>query len=74
MKKVAGWFKKQNKYFLVGLAMTGLAVVLGILSFFWTPYGPTTMSAAERFNAPSFRHVFGTDNFGRDICSRVMQG
>ena len=54
MKKVAGWFKKQNKYFLVGLAMTGLAVVLGILSFFWTPYGPTTMSAAERFNAPSF--------------------
>ncbi len=74
MKKVAGWFKKQNKYFLVGLAMTGLAVVLGILSFFWTPYGPTTMSAAERFNAPSFRHVFGTDNFGRDIFSRVMQG
>ncbi|MBO7340408.1 MAG: ABC transporter permease [Lachnospiraceae bacterium] len=54
--------------------MTGLAVVLGILSFFWTPYGPTTMSAAERFNAPSFRHVFGTDNFGRDIFSRVMQG
>ncbi|MCR5500128.1 MAG: ABC transporter permease [Acetatifactor sp.] len=54
--------------------MTGLAVVLGILSFFWTPYGPTTMSAAERFNAPSFRHIFGTDNFGRDIFSRVMQG
>lgn len=74
MKKVAGWFKKQNKYFLVGLAMTGFAVVLGILSFFWTPYGPTTMSAAERFNAPSFRHIFGTDNFGRDIFSRVMQG
>jgi len=74
VKKVAGWFKKQNKYFLVGLAMTGLAVVLGILSFFWTPYGPTTMSAAERFNAPSFRHIFGTDNFGRDIFSRVMQG
>ena len=74
MKKVAGWFKKQNKYFLVGLAMTGLAVVLGVLSFFWTPYGPTTMSAAERFNAPSFRHIFGTDNFGRDIFSRVMQG
>ena len=74
MKKVAGWFKKQNKYFLVGLAMTGLAVVLGVLSFFWTPYGPTTMSAAERFNAPSLRHIFGTDNFGRDIFSRVMQG
>ncbi|MBO4750674.1 MAG: ABC transporter permease [Lachnospiraceae bacterium] len=54
--------------------MTGLAVALGILSFFWTPYGPTTMSAAERFNGPSLRHLFGTDNFGRDIFSRVMQG
>ncbi|MBE5862669.1 MAG: ABC transporter permease [Lachnospiraceae bacterium] len=61
-------------YLLAGLVMTGLAVVLGILSFFWTPYGTTTMSAAERFNAPSLRHLFGTDNFGRDIFSRVMQG
>ena len=54
--------------------MTGLAVMLGILSFFWTPYGTTAMSAAERFHGPSLRHIFGTDNFGRDIFSRVMQG
>ena len=74
MKKIGAWFQKQNMYLWVGLAMTGLAVVLGILSFFWTPYGTTTMSAAERFNAPSLRHLFGTDNFGRDIFSRVMQG
>lgn len=74
MKKIRAWFGKQNTYVIVGLAMTGLAVVLGILSFFWTPYGTTAMSAAERFHGPSFKHVFGTDNFGRDIFSRVMQG
>lgn len=74
MKKVFQWLKKQNKYFLVGLAMTGLAVLLGILSLFWTPYSPTAMVAAERFHGPSLRHLFGTDNFGRDIFSRVMQG
>lgn len=74
MKKIREWFGKQNKYFLVGLAMTGLAVMLGILSLFWTPYSPTAMSAAERFHGPSLRHLFGTDNFGRDIFSRVMQG
>ena len=74
MKKVGAWFKKQNAYFLVGLVMTGLAVMLGILSFFWTPYSTTAMSAAERFHGPSLRHLFGTDNFGRDIFSRVMQG
>lgn len=66
--------KKWNKYFIAGLSMTGLAVVLGILGLFWTPYSTTAMSAAERFNAPSLRHLFGTDNFGRDIFSRVMQG
>lgn len=66
--------KRWNKYLIAGLSMTGLAVILGILGFFWTPYSPTAMSAAERFNAPSLRHLFGTDNFGRDIFSRVMQG
>lgn len=54
--------------------MTGLAVLLGIVGFFWTPYSTTEMSAAEKFAAPSLRHLFGTDNFGRDIFSRVMQG
>lgn len=67
-------FQKWNKYFLSGLIMTGLAVLLGILGLFWTPYSTTAMSAAERFSAPSLIHPFGTDNFGRDILSRVMQG
>lgn len=66
--------QKWNKYLVAGLIMTGLAVLLGILGFFWTPYSTTEMNAAERFAAPSLRHIFGTDNFGRDIFSRVMQG
>ena len=66
--------KKWNKYFVAGLIMTGLAVLLGVLGLFWTPYSTTAMSAAERFAAPSLRHWFGTDNFGRDIFSRVTQG
>ena len=66
--------EKWNKYLVAGLIMTGIAVFLGILGFFWTPYSTTEMNAAERFAAPSLRHIFGTDNFGRDIFSRVMQG
>ncbi len=65
---------KGNKYLAVGLFMTGLAVFLGIMGLFWTPYSTTAMSAAEKFAAPSLTHWFGTDNFGRDIFSRVMQG
>lgn len=66
--------KKRNGYLAAGLFMTGLAVFLGILGYFWTPYSTTAMSAAEKFTAPSMHHIFGTDNFGRDIFSRVMQG
>lgn len=65
---------KWNKYLTAGLTMTGIAVFLGVLGFFWTPYSTTAMNAAEKFTSPSFRHLFGTDNFGRDIFSRVMQG
>ncbi len=72
MKKRNG--KKWNKYLYAGIVMTGIAVVLGVLGFFWTPYSTTAMSAAEKFSGPSLRHPFGTDNFGRDIFSRVMQG
>lgn len=65
---------KKNPYFWIGLFMTMVAVTLAVLGIFWTPYSTTVMSAAERFAAPSFRHLFGTDNFGRDIFSRVMKG
>ena len=72
MKKGSGI--KWNKYLIAGLCMTGLVVLLAVLGIFWTPYSTTTMSAGERFAAPSLRHIFGTDNFGRDIFSRVMKG
>lgn len=65
---------KWNQYLIAGLIMTGLAVSLGIIGFFWTPYSTTAMSATEKFMAPSWKHWFGTDNFGRDIFSRVMKG
>ncbi|MBP7401911.1 MAG: ABC transporter permease [Clostridia bacterium] len=32
------------------------------------------MNASEKLLSPSFRHPFGTDNFGRDVLSRVLDG
>lgn len=65
---------RKNTYLIVGLVMVSICLILGILGLFWTPFDPTKMSAAERFNAPSLKHFFGTDNFGRDIFSRAMKG
>lgn len=66
--------RSRNPYLWVGLFMMVTAVIPAVVGIFWTPYSTTAMSAAERFQAPSLRHLFGTDNFGRDIFSRVMQG
>lgn len=57
--------KKWNKYLIAGLVMTGISLTMGIVGLFWTPYSTTAMSAAEKFAAPSVKHIFGTDNFGR---------
>ncbi len=64
---------KLNTYLVIGASMAAVVIILSVLSIFWTPYSPTAMSAAQRFKAPTFAHIFGTDNFGRDIFSRVMK-
>ena len=77
MEKLQRTMKKlhiKSPYFWIGLFMTSVALVWAVLGFFWTPCSTTAMSAAERFQAPSWGHLFGTDNFGRDIFSRVMKG
>jgi len=58
----------------IGLFMVAFVIVIFIVSFIWTPYDPTFMNLEERFESPSFDHLMGTDQFGRDILSRIMIG
>lgn len=66
--------RKWNNYLVVGLIMTEITLAIAVVGAFWTPYEATAMSASEKFVGPSLLHWFGTDNFGRDIFSRVMKG
>ena len=68
--------KRMNRspYLTAGLILTGVMAALILLGFFWTPYDPTAISGSAKFSAPSFAHLMGTDNFGRDIFSRVLKG
>ena len=65
--------RRMNPYLVTGLVITGLMLAVIVVGVFWTPYSPTAMKYG-RFQAPSLRHLFGTDNFGRDIFSRVLKG
>ena len=65
--------EKMNGYLRVGLLLTGFLAALILLGMFWTPYDPQAMSG-PKLAGPSLRHLMGTDKFGRDIFSRVLQG
>jgi len=66
--------KRRNLNLILGCAITFFMLALIIVGFFWTPYEPTAMDAAARSASPSAAHILGTDNFGRDIFSRVLEG
>ena len=62
-----------------GLVLGGGAIVLmlGFVAAFGAalaPYDPLAMDFTARFAPPSWAHPFGTDDFGRDLFSRVLHG
>mgnify|MGYP001400139457 FL=1 len=63
----------RNPFLYIGGAISAVMVALIIMGYFWTPYNPTAMESAK-FLPPSPEHLLGTDNFGRDIFSRVVDG
>ena len=74
MKKKIYHEKKKNWFLYIGGAITVIMVVLIVVGYFWTPYDPGAMDGACKAQAPSLAQIMGTDNFGRDIFSRVLQG
>ena len=60
--------------FVLGLAITALLIATAALSLVWTPADPLAQSIDDRLKPPHDGRPFGTDQYGRDILSRVMRG
>src|SRR6266478_3767666 len=60
--------------FTLGVAITALLIATAALSLVYTPEDPLAMSITGRLQGPSGAHPFGTDQYGRDVLSRVMTG
>ena len=58
----------------VGAGILLVFLILAIGAPLIAPYDPIFQNADVRLQAPSLLHPFGTDNFGRDILSRVIWG
>jgi peptide/nickel transport system permease protein len=63
-----------HRAFAIGLAVTMAIVATAVCSLVYTPQDPLRMEIAARLHPPSPGHPMGTDQYGRDVLSRVMRG
>ena len=64
-----------NPTLLAGLLLLALVVLVAICAPLLTPYDPIVQKLDEAFQPPlSVNHILGTDNFGRDVWSRILYG
>ena len=64
----------RNVNLFLGGILVLVIVAAALLSFVYTPYDPNRMNLSGRFLSPQSSHLLGTDQYGRDILSRVMKG
>lgn len=63
-----------NRMAVIGTIIILIVTLLAIVGPLLVKQGPLEMVPTDRLKAPSSEHLFGTDNFGRDVLSRVAHG
>ncbi|HEV2550472.1 MAG TPA: ABC transporter permease [Stellaceae bacterium] len=63
-----------NAYLRIGGALTAAVLLVAVLGLIWTPYAPSAVDLLHRSAPPAAGHLFGTDQYGRDVLSRIMAG
>jgi peptide/nickel transport system permease protein len=63
-----------NRAAMIGAALVLFEIVLALTAPWITPYDPFDQNPRAALQAPSREHVFGTDDTGRDLFSRVIYG
>jgi len=59
---------------VIGGTIITLLFIVAAIGMLWTPFDPMKLSFSARLAAPSAAHLLGTDEFGRDVLSRLMVG
>ncbi len=64
----------RNRSAVAGFVVLGLLILFAIFAPLFSSYDPTAVALRTRLQPPSASHLFGTDEFGRDILTRVFYG
>lgn len=67
-------YLRQSKAGMLGLTIVVLHLLIALSSPLIVPYDPTDIDASLKNQSPSREHLFGTDQFGRDVFTRVLLG
>jgi peptide/nickel transport system permease protein len=70
----AGLGAVRNPLLAVGLVLVVAQAAAGLLAPWIAPYDPNAQAVLARMQGPSAAHWLGTDNFGRDLLSRILHG
>ena len=67
---------RKNLSLTIGIVLVLIIITVWVMSFVFMPYNPNEMNIPNKFLKPDLQseHILGTDNFGRDILSRIMYG
>lgn len=69
------WFRfRRNRLAVIGMGIALFLVLISILAPVLTPYDQATQDVRNQFQMPNLTHLMGTDNFGRDLLTRVLYG
>jgi peptide/nickel transport system permease protein len=63
-----------NKLMVAGSLVFALLIVIALIGPALMTYDPYAMKVAERLQGPSFVHLLGTDEYGRDLLTRIVYG
>ena len=67
-------YNKTNIRLIIGISLLALIVLLVVFSLIVERYDPNEVNYSEMLKKPTLKHLFGTDDYGRDIYTRVMRG
>lgn len=64
----------KNKLAVLGAITLGFIILAALFAPFLTPYHPAEQNLLQRLQPPSWDHLLGTDEYGRDILTRLLYG
>lgn len=73
-RRTARYLWRDNPALLLGGMITGIVICISLVGPFITPYDPLEQHILDRLQGPSLKYLFGTDQYGRDVFSRVLAG